>query len=346
MLYKLDKDNIQRSARTKIASLGDFGLTEKDLEDFLSSRLTDVVFEDELMLIGQERPFQAEADLLALDKDGALYIFELKRWKSRQEDLLQVLRYGQKFGRYTYDDLENFARRRGTLNGGQNLSGAHTVFFGVSLRTTDFNRNQVFVLVTNGADEDTLSAANYWSSQGIKIVCIPYDVFDIGGEPYLQMRPYSPSGTAAVEKNTEYYIVNTNASYMPDAWEEMIGNNKTGKAAAYYYRKQAVSDIPRGSTIYLYHTGIGVIAKGESTSQSQEGKGEQYGKEEYYVPLRFEWAYGPDEWPSKVPTAREINQRLGSGHRFRQTVFSIDREMAVKIDEIAEEKRQGTEEDS
>ena len=67
MLYKLDTDDIQRSARTKIASLNDFDMKEKDLENFLRSRLTDVVFEDELMLISQERAFQAEADLLALD---------------------------------------------------------------------------------------------------------------------------------------------------------------------------------------------------------------------------------------------------------------------------------------
>ena len=345
MLYKLDKDDIQRSARTEIASLADFGLTERDLEDFLSSRLTDVVFEDELMLIGQERPFQAEADLLALDKDGVLYIFELKRWESRQEDLLQVLRYGQKFGRYTYEDLESLARKRGTLNRGQNLSEAHRAFFTVSLPETDFNRDQVFVLVTNGTDQETLSAASYWSSKGLNVVCMPYDVFKIDGEPYLQMRPYSPTGTVVVERNTGYYIVNTNASYMPNAWEEMIGDRETGKAAAYYDRKEAVCGIQRGDKVYLYHTGTGVIAKGEAMSGFQVGNGE-HGEEEYHVPLKFEWIYGQDEWESKTPTAWEVNQRLGSGHRFRQTVFSIDQKMAVKIDEIAEEKRQGTEEDS
>ena len=130
------------------------------------------------MLIGQERVFQAEADLLALDKDGVLYIFELKRWESRQEDLLQVLRYGQTFGRYSYDDLESLARRQGKLKSDWSLSVAHQAVFGVSLPKTDFNRDQVFVLVTNGADEETLSAASYWASKGLKISCIPYDVFN------------------------------------------------------------------------------------------------------------------------------------------------------------------------
>lgn len=339
MLYKLDKVDIKKSARTKIASLSDFGLREKDLENFLSSHLTDVVFEDELMLIGQERAFQAEADLLALDKDGVLYIFELKRWESRPEDLLQVLRYGQKFGRYTYDDLESFARSHGNLKSDWSLSDAHRGVFDVSLERTAFNCNQVFILVINGADEETLSAASYWSSKGLKIFCMPYDIFNIDGEPYLQMRPYNPTGATVVERNTGFYIVNTNATYMPDAWREMIGVGKTGKAAAYYDRKTAVCGIQHGDKVYLYHTGKGVIAKGESISPVQVGDDKQHGEEEYYVPLKFEWAHEEGEWRSKVPTAREINWRLGSGHRFRRTVFSIGEEMATTIDAIEKEKR-------
>ena len=340
MLYKLDRANIQKSEPTKIASLDDFGLKEKDLENFLSYRLTDVILEGDLMLIAQERPFQEEADLLALDKDGVLYIFELKRWESNQENLLQVLRYGQKFGRYTYGELEKLAKDSRVLIGDGSLKEKHRSFFDDScLQETDFNCDQFFVLVTNGADEETLAAANYWSSKGLKIACVPYDVFDVNGDPYLQIKPYSPAGKVAVERNTMYYVVNTNASDMPKAWQDMIGDRKTGRAAAYYYRKNAIHRIQPKYKVYLYHTGVGVIAQGESTSSFQIGDGE-HGDEEHYIPLKFEWAYGQDEWQSKVPTAREINQRLMSGHRFRQSVFSISKNMADTIDAIAEEKRQ------
>ena len=340
MLYKLEIPHIQKSERTKIASLDYFGLKEKDLENFLSSRLTDVILEDDLMLIAQERPFREEADILALDKDGVLYIFELKRWESNQENLLQVLRYGQKFGRYTYDDLEKLAKDRGVLQDEESLDKKHqSIFEDSRLQKTDFNRDQVFVLVTNGADEETLAAANYWSSKGLKVACVPYDVFNIDGHAYLQIKPYSPAGKVAVERDTMYYIVNTNVSDMPNAWQDMIGDRKTGKAAAYYYRKNAIHRIQPKCKVYLYHTGVGVIAQGESTSPFQLGNGED-GEEEHYVPLKFEWAYEQDEWQSKVPTAREINQRLMSGHRFRQTVFSISKNTADTIGAIAEEKRQ------
>ena len=383
MLYKLNKDNIQKSERTEIASLSDFNLTEKDLENFLNSHLTEVIFENELMLIGQERAFQAEVDLLALDKSGILYIFELKRWESKQTDLLQVFGYGQEFGRYTYDELESLARRHGKLKSDWSLSIAHRDVFDVSLPKTDFNRDQVFVLVTNGADEETLSAANYWSSKGLKIVCMPYDVFNIDGYPYLQMRPYiaalgiaattrtydrtvaapvyrpfspvsflskgaysktfnNPTGEAVAERNTMYYIVNTCAAYHPDAWMDMVGDFSTGKAVAYGGRKTAVCRIKPGSKVYLYQNGVGIIAKGESTSLFQEGVG-KYGEEEYYVPLKFDWAYEQKEWPSKVPTAQEIRQRLRQSSKkeivFLNTVCLIDKERATKIDDIADEKR-------
>ena len=333
MLYKLNRNDIERSERTKIASLSHFGLKEKDLENFLRSRLTDLVSEDELMLIGQERARQPEADLLALDKDGVLYIFELKRWKSRPKDLLQVLGYGQTFGRYAYDDLERLARRHRILESDGSLSDEHQRVFDVSLSPTDFNRDQVFVLVTNGADEDTLSAASYWSSKGLKIFCMPYDVFDIDGEPYLQMRPYNPTGATVVERNTRYYIVNT----MPDTWEKML---KSGKAAAYGARRGAVRNIPHGSTVYLYRPGVGIIAKGKSTSSVQNDG------DECFVPVNFEWSHHKEEWRSKVPTAREINQCWGSGNKFRNTVLSIDKEKAEKIDKIHEEKQQSKNEDT
>lgn len=59
------------------------------------------------MPIFKERKFQEEPDIMALDTNGNLYIFELKRWQAKEENLLQVLRYGQLFGNSSYEDLNN-----------------------------------------------------------------------------------------------------------------------------------------------------------------------------------------------------------------------------------------------
>ena len=50
----------------------------------------------------QSRRWQEEPDLMAVDKNGYLYIFELKAWESHPSNLLQVLRYAQLYGPSKY----------------------------------------------------------------------------------------------------------------------------------------------------------------------------------------------------------------------------------------------------
>ena len=83
MLYELNTVEIESSVPMEIVEPQYFDLKEDDIENFLKSRLSEIVSEDQLMLIGQERKWKEEPDLLALDKDGILYIFELKRWQSK-----------------------------------------------------------------------------------------------------------------------------------------------------------------------------------------------------------------------------------------------------------------------
>ena len=336
MLYKLNVAEIEVSTRVETKTPGFFGLKEEHIENFLKSRLSEIVSEDQLMLIGQERKRQEEADLLALDKDGILYIFELKRWKSEQENILQVMRYGQIFGRYTYEELEDLAKRQQKLDG--SLKEKHKEYFGLNeeLAVSVFNKDQVFVLVTNGMDKDTISAINFWSQKGVKIECSPYRIYDIGGKPYIQFDTYNPDDEVLPEENTHFFVVNTNKTYMPDAWEDML---KTSKASAYGDRKYSVCKISKGSCVFLYHTGVGVIASGVATSGY---KPTAYGGDrdaEFYIPLKFRWAL-PDksQWDAEAPKAWEINEKWESSYRFRQTVWAITNEMAHEIDKLAKEK--------
>lgn len=336
MLYELNTADISESIRMKIKSPCDFQILEKHIEEFLKSRLNEIVSEEQLMLVGQERSWQEEADLLALDKNGVLYIFELKRWQSNQENLLQVLRYGQIFGRYSYQELEDLVKRQQKLEG--SLRERHKEYFELDTALTEsaFNNDQVFILVTNGIDRDTISAVNYWAQKGVKIECAPYRIYDIGGKPYIQFDTYSPDDEVVIEENTNFFIVNTNKSYMPNEWKNMIGDGEKGKASAYYDRKDSICRISQKSVVYLYHTGVGIIAKGIANSGFKKTDYEGDGGEEYYVPLKFEWAIeNEDNWSLKAPKAWEINKKTSSSNRFRQTVFSISNKMAKAIDDIA-----------
>ena len=332
MLYELNSDNIESSKPVQIRKPADVGLKEKDIEDFLKSRLSEIVSEDALMLIGQERPFREEADLLALDEEGILYIFELKRWESNKENILQVMRYGQIFGRYPYEELERLARRQQKLEGA--LKEKHQEYFALDnpLEESKFNHDQVFVLVTNGMDKDTISAVEFWAQKGVRIECSPYRIYEIGSTPYIQFDTYNPNDEISVEESTNYFIVNTNATYMPDAWRDMLANNK---ASAYYDRKRSICRLSKNSHVYLYHTGVGVIAKGVATEDYQMTAYQGDENAEFYVPLNFCWTLSDDgEWNERSPKAWQINERMDSSHKFRNTVFAITQDMAEAIDNI------------
>ena len=340
MLYELNSDNPEHSAKVVIRHPAHFKLREEHIENFLRSRLSEIVSEDHLMLIGQERKWQEEADLLALDNAGTLYIFELKRWESKSENILQVLRYGQIFGRYSYEKLEDLAQKQQKLDRDQSLRTSHAKYFGLDepIEKSKFNLTQHFVLVTHGVDADTISAVDYWSTMGVKISCSPYRLYEVDGKPFIQFDTFNPDGDALLEANTQHFIVNTNRSYMKTAWKDMLGDGTKGKASAWGSKKWAIRNIPAKSIVYLYHTEVGVIAKGRTTNSYQKADYENEKDNEYFVPLDFDWALTRQDWNKRAVKAWEINSRLNSGYRFRQTVFSAPDRMVEAIDMIAKEK--------
>ena len=334
MLYKFELSNPESSDRVQIRIPEKFGILEKGIESFFAERLSELISEEDLMLIGRERPFQEDADLLALDKDGVLYIFELKRWESKEENILQVLRYGQKFGRFNYDELNEFVKK--VNKNDTSIRDMHQNHFELDkpLKKSEFNSDQVFVLVTHGSDTDTISAISYWAEKNINIRCVPYRIYDVEGSPYIQFDTFNPEAEMVSEENTGYFVVNTNKTWDKFAWEHMLEKER---ASAFGNRCSAVRKISKGSVVYLYHTGVGVIARGEATSDWQRGT---YGNDdENYIPLKFSWAWNESQWQDCAIEAWKINTRLNSGHRFRQTAFSIKKDMSVAIDSIADEMR-------
>jgi hypothetical protein len=333
MLYELNISTPQSSPRVRLKNAGQLKVTEKHIEDFLAGHLDEIIPEDQLMLIGQERKRQEEADLFALDKNGVLYIFELKRWEGKQENLLQVMRYGQIFGRFDYQRLEDLARRHNRLEG--ELSTAHQTYFELDtpLDADAFNHDQVFVVVTSGLDKETLDVISYWRKKGLKVHSITFKLYEIEGKPHIYFEVYNPEQEVIIESDPGIYIVNTNATFMPDAWQDML---RAPKAAAYFDRKLAVANIPRGSTVYLYHTKVGIIAKGRTTGEAVPANVGTDVDAEYHVPLQLDWALrNKAEWHQAI-TASEINATMNSGHRFRHTALTISTEMAATIDRLRE----------
>ena len=319
MLFELPTSKKERALESiKVSSLADAGWDEKDLENLLAENITTLIREEYLMVISQERPMQEEPDILALDKEGTLHIFELKRTQSEPEHLLQVMRYGQRFGVYDYERLNNKFTSFEKI-GEKTLQEAHKEYFNLEerLHKKEFNKKQKFVVVTNGIDVDTLRSIKYWEEKGLPIEPLIYRIYKIEKTFLMDFNPYSGQKDEFEITETSNHIVNTNVTAQPKVYLEMLRENK---ASAYGRRKHAVDSIQKKDRVFLYHTGIGICAVGRVTSDEVK---ETRDGEERYVTCDFTGKkVNPVKYPDKTLKAWQINEKLGTNWSFRGTIIS------------------------
>ncbi len=263
--------------------LREFGLDERKLQDVLFRSLDRLFADDELILLMQSKRGREDPDLMAIDKDGYLYIFELKAWESTSENLLQVLRYGQLYGESQYDELNSIYR--GYTSSGQHLADAHKEKFGIELRKEDFNRGQVFVVVTNGLDHKTRAAIQYWRSCKLDIRPWVYRVYEgkTEQECLLEVAAFRTNDNPFEDLAEGFFILNTNVRNDVVDHEDMLQNRK---AAAYFSPwKEKIARLERGDVVFLYQSGVGIVAVGEADGKlckvDYHGKPE-HKEEEYY----------------------------------------------------------------
>lgn len=331
MLYYLDKSNRRALRPLRGTSLAALGWSEKDLENLVAEHIGRFVTESQLFVIAQEARGQAAPDIMALDAKGNLHIFELKRWEGNPEALLQVLRYGQTFGQYDYSELNaiflRHRRRVGVPEALGDLQDEHCRHFELQnpLARQDFNRDQHFVVMTNGLDRATRQAIAYWGRKKIDVRPLLYRVYETAGRDLLlEIDPYGPEVDACEDDASDgLVVVNTNSTYMPDAWRDML---RMSKASAFYERKSSLDGIVKGTPIALYHTGVGLIAIGRATSDPRDTSVGDDDGEERFVQCEFEVAVDPEKSPERAVKAWEINEHLQASHRFRQTVYTLPSE--------------------
>jgi hypothetical protein len=333
MLYYMNSQNKLELKEVRQIRLADVGWTEEDLEKILESHIESLVRTDQLLIIARERRMQEEADIIALDQSGTLYLFEIKRWMGREDNLLQVLRYGQRFGRYDYARLNNlfaaYQHRKGVGASPLSLKQAHATYFELlsPLAESDFNGHQRFIVVVNGLDKATWDAIEYWKRFKLPVEPLIYRVYRVEGANLniIDFDPYGPEAKAPESTAEGLFVVNTNLTYMPEAYKNMLQSNK---ASAYYDRKYGIASIRRGSQVCLYHNRVGVVAIGKASNEYMTSVFDGDPDAEYYVPCNFEYKVDPDTQRDKAVTAAEINQQFGTGHRFRQTVFTLGPDFA------------------
>jgi hypothetical protein len=323
MLFRLNtaKKEIDIVERIRLV---DVGWDERKLQELLFRNLDRVIQDEELLLILQSRRWQEEPDLMAVDEKGDLWIFELKAWESQQSNILQALRYGQKFGQYDYDDLEEVFNKISK----EKLSDAHSRRFTDRKITQDqFNKAQHFVIITNGLDAQTREAITFWRERGLDVRPWIYRIYRTKNkELYLEFNTFRTRDDPFEDIEEGYFVVNTNFRNDKRDDKEMLMQKK---AAAFFDPwKQAMKRIQVGNRVFLYRSGEGIVARG--IAKSRYGKRDYHANpkdagEEYYVELKNFLA-------CKHPLpASEIVNLTGINYRFMKTCFTIDKESGKKI---------------
>ena len=321
------------AARISGQHLKDFGLDERGLQQILFDSLDRLLPDEELLIIGQSRNWHEEPDLLAVDKQGTLYIFEIKVWESRSENLLQALRYGQIFGTCDYDSLNDHFRKFN--KSGRTMAEAHDAIFGRSSDEIQFNHRQVFVIVTNGLDFRTREAIRYWRSTGLDVRPWVYRAYPDKEEGafLLEINRFAIEDNPYEDISTNFYILNTNYRNDPVDHADMI---QRGKAAAYFApNKHKIDRLNRGDTVFLYQSGCGIVAMGKASGKLEKTAYQgnpEHADEEHFMTLEALQQVDPPLPASEIKAITETN------YVFMGTMFSIDEESGKLLREHANKR--------
>ena len=262
MLYKLGSTDGKFDTLEPIAfkNFSSFRNHEKDLENLIARNILDVLFEDaSLMPIFQERQYQPEADIYALDEKGKLIIFELKRETAGEDAVHQALRYAQAAGQWSYETLQNkyqqYIREEDT-----DLRKAHKEAFELEhkLDEKEINNKQRLIIIGSAADDSLINAVDYWKNQGISIDFLPYRIYDLNGEQYFEFfaLPYDKHRNPSDIKGV---LFDTNRAYDEESIWYMVENSRV---AAWGDTKRFIEYISPNDIVFFSHKWTGLVAAG------------------------------------------------------------------------------------
>jgi hypothetical protein len=332
MLYRMSpsSDGLGSLEPLPFLDASDLQRSEKDLENLIATHLLDVLFEGAPLLpIFQERQLQSEADIYAINREGDLVVFELKRGVAGEDAVLQAIGYAQRAGRWVYSELDHRYRAYLLKRGLSpiDLRDAHRDAFqlDVPLEPTKFNERQHLYVVGNAANEALIDAITYWKSQGLSVEFLPYRIYDVGGIRYFEFFsfPYDRHRNPASVKGV---LFDTNRSYDENSVWEMI---EKSRVAAYGDIKYVVEYLSPRDIVFFYHKSVGLVAAGEV-----HGPVRKDGPEEQYRDVRFLTPV-PDRKTglTRAMSPSEITAVTGRNFFWARTIKVpyLDREEAQKL---------------
>lgn len=323
---------------TPFESFSDLGLTEKDLENFISDNLFEVLYSrSPLMPIFQERRGQKVGDIYALNESGDLTIFELKRDTAGDDAILQLLTYTQEVRRWKYSFLNDKYGEYLRINDKkeESLEVAHKETFDVELTHEQFNRKQHLIVIGNAADKKLIDIVQYWrNQQGLSINFIPYRVYTFNQEKYFEFftPPYDQYDDTSEKKGV---IIDTNETYSRSGIPDVRYMMENSRIATFGDRKNIIDSINKEDIVFFYHKGCGIVAAG--TVNSDRKIDSNMKEETWYRDVDF--LTTPPKTFNEIPSMRPARVAEITGQSFfwqgtiKWPILSIDKAKLL-VDEL------------
>ena len=275
MLFEMDNETKGFKPVTGMNIVNSIGESEKDLENYLKDIIGDILF-PEYMIFGNQRSFQSEADLFAVNNSGDLVVFELKvDGLYDRGKVYQALSYAQRFSYWRYTEMNNHFKK--CFPEGKELIEVFQEHYGYGIDLTEFNKKQKTIIISHSSSEDTGTIAKYWRKAGVDIEEYFYRFYEVAGKRYFEL-----SNELFVQQGYYNCWINTCRRYIPKAYLDMV---KHHKAAVYEERRGIIGEWMKKAMIFLYHNGCGIIGAGKGTATITDTHNEELGTDERAIKL-------------------------------------------------------------
>jgi len=182
-MYRVDIEN-KKLIELPATTYSELNLRERfDIQEWIAG--TPEILGEPLIIISKELilPSGRRLDLLAVDKEGALVVIELKRDNSGSDVEWQAIKYASYCSSFSHDDIyKNFAEYLGT--DGDDAQVKIEGF--INCEPEDLNQRQRIILVAKEFHSEVISAVLWLRESEIDIECIrltPY--YDQKGELFI-----------------------------------------------------------------------------------------------------------------------------------------------------------------
>jgi hypothetical protein len=182
-MYRVDIEN-KKLIEIPATTYSELNLRERfDIQEWIAG--TPEILGESLMIISKELilPSGRRLDLLAVDKEGALVVIELKRDNSGSDVDWQAIKYASYCSSFSHDEIyKHFAEYLGT--DGDDAQVKIEEF--INCEPEDLNQRQRIILVAKEFHSEVISAVLWLRESEIDIECIrltPF--FDHQGELFI-----------------------------------------------------------------------------------------------------------------------------------------------------------------